>query len=244
MSGSIWRMAAGCLSGWMLTLVMTNPIAVAAAPSAERVKIGAFEIDRTEVTIAAFRAYKQATGRDTEAERKGGGFEWGSGWERRDGWTVEMPYGKAPASLAEPAVHVSWHEARDFCKWRGGRLPTAAEWKMAAYTETRDTPTDGFLKGRKYAYPVGDEARGMNTSESDAWPQHAPVGVTRRGVNGLYDMGANVWEWLADRRGDQALTAGGSWWYGPSKTRAGGMQYKPADFYAIYVGFRCAYDVK
>ncbi len=43
---------------------------------------------------------------------------------------------------------------------------------------------------------------------------HVPVGTTKRGVNGLYDMGANVWEWLADRRGEDALTAGGSWWYG------------------------------
>jgi len=54
-------------------------------------------------------------------------------------------------------------------------------------------------------------------------------------------MGANVWEWLADRQGDAALTAGGSWWYGPSKTRAEGMQWKPASFYAVYVGFRCVY---
>lgn len=56
-------------------------------------------------------------------------------------------------------------------------------------------------------------------------------------------MGANVWEWIADRRGNDALTAGGSWWYGPEQTRAEGAQWKPADFYAVYVGFRCAYDI-
>jgi formylglycine-generating enzyme required for sulfatase activity len=56
-------------------------------------------------------------------------------------------------------------------------------------------------------------------------------------------MGANVWEWLADRRGDSALTAGGSWWYGPDKARADAAQWKPADFYAVYVGFRCVYDL-
>jgi formylglycine-generating enzyme required for sulfatase activity len=77
----------------------------------------------------------------------------------------------------------------------------------------------------------------MNTNNT----QHVPVGTTKQGVNGLYDMGANVWEWLADRQGDTALTAGGSWWYGTSKTRAEGIQWKPATFYAVYIGFRCVY---
>jgi formylglycine-generating enzyme required for sulfatase activity len=54
-------------------------------------------------------------------------------------------------------------------------------------------------------------------------------------------MGANVWEWLADVQGDEALTAGGSWWYGPYKAREDGAQYKPRDFAAVYIGFRCAY---
>ena len=38
----------------------------------------------------------------------------------------------------------------------------------------------------------------------------APVGSTRRGVNGLYDMGANVWEWVDSGEGEQKATAGGS----------------------------------
>jgi formylglycine-generating enzyme required for sulfatase activity len=82
----------------------------------------------------------------------------------------------------------------------------------------------------------------MNTSGSDRWPRHAAVGSTKRGVNGLYDMGGNVWEWLADRRGDEALTAGGSWWYGADRTRSSAMQWKQADFHAVYIGFRCIYE--
>ncbi|EDM73468.1 hypothetical protein RAZWK3B_04570 [Roseobacter sp. AzwK-3b] len=78
----------------------------------------------------------------------------------------------------------------------------------------------------------------MNTNRT----HHVEVGTTKEEVNGLYDMGANVWEWLADRQGDDALTAGGSWWYGPCATQIDGMQWKPASFYAVYVGFRCVYE--
>ncbi|TAJ95644.1 MAG: hypothetical protein EPO10_14585 [Reyranella sp.] len=46
------------------------------------------------------------------------------------------------------------------------------------------------------------------------------------------------------QRGDEALTAGGPWWYGPAQARADGAQWKAAGFYALYIGFRCAYDAK
>jgi formylglycine-generating enzyme required for sulfatase activity len=55
-------------------------------------------------------------------------------------------------------------------------------------------------------------------------------------------MGGNVWEWLADSRDNQALTAGGSWWYDATQTRADAMQWTDASFAAVYIGFRCAYD--
>jgi formylglycine-generating enzyme len=210
------------------------------AETGSRQPVGAFAIDRTEVTIAAFRAFARAEGLVTAAEREGGGFEFSAGWTRRPGWTYERPQGQ-PGADDEPAVHVSWHEARRFCAARGGRLPTMAEWRQAAYTEMRAQPTDGFERGRTYAYPVGDGPTGMNVSGGERRGA-MPVGRTKRGVNGLHDMGANAWEWISDRRGGEALTAGGSWWYGPAQTRAEGAQWKAADFYAVYVGFRCAYD--
>ncbi len=71
--------------------------------------------------------------------------------------------------------------------------------------------------------------------------RHLPVGQTRAGVNGLYDMGGNVWEWASDASGSDRLTMGGSWWYGPAQTQADGAQWKAADFYAVYIGLRCAY---
>lgn len=224
-----------------VTLVLPSA-AAAGADGTDRVRIGAFAIDRTEVTIAAFARYAAQRGLRTAAERAGGGFEFAGGWTRRPGWNFRAPSGR-PGAERDPAAHVSWHEARDYCAAMGGRLPRLAEWREAAYTERRAPPTDGFARGRTYRYPVGDEPAGMNLAGADAWPRHAPAGATKRGVNGLYDMGGNVWEWLADRQGADALTAGGSWWYGAAQTEASGVQWKPADFYAVYVGFRCAYDL-
>lgn len=225
-------------------VVLASIVALAATPALsqtpERVRIGAaFAIDRTEVTVGQFRAFARAAGLVTAAEREGGGFEFAGGWTRRPGWTYERPQGQ-PAADKEPAVHVSWHEASRYCAHVGGRLPTMAEWRAAAYIESRDQPTDGFVKGRTYVYPVGDQPDGMNNNRR----AHAAAGTTKPGVNGLYEMGANVWEWIADRRGGEALTAGGSWWYGPEQSRAESAQWKAADFYAVYVGFRCAYDVR
>jgi formylglycine-generating enzyme required for sulfatase activity len=201
--------------------------------------MGVFAIDQTEVSVSDFRAFTRTSRLVTSAEQAGGGHEFSGGWVKRPGWTFLTPYGQ-PAADNEPAVHVTWVEARDYCASAGGRLPTLAEWRLAAYTEQRERPTDGFVKGRTYAFPVGDQPEGMNNNRR----RHVAVGSTKRGVNGLYDMGANVWEWLADRQGDEALTAGGSWWYGPDQSKDGGMQWKSARFAALYIGFRCAYDMR
>ena len=203
---------------------------------ANRITVVAFEIDQTEVTVSEFAAFADSVGLVTEAEREGGGFEWGAGWERRSGWNFRNPYGE-PAAPDEPAVHISWSEANNYCKAVDGRLPTQKEWASAAYTEQRSKPTDGLITGQTYTYPIGDTPEGMNNNRK----HHVRVATTRPGVNSLYDMGANVWEWLANRQNDDALTAGGSWWYGPDQTRDDSMQWKPADFYVVYIGFRCVY---
>jgi sulfatase modifying factor 1 len=217
-------------------LLMLALAAPAAAEIGERVAIDGFWLDRTEVTIGQFRTFAVAHG-PTVAERDGGGHEFVGGWTRRPGWVWSAPYG-APGADQEPVTHVTWAEARAFCQTQGGRLPTIVEWRRAAYSETRAQPTDGFETGKSYLYPVGDKPAGMNNSRQ----RHVPVATTKRGVNGLYDMGANVWEWVEDRQGNNALTTGGSWWYGPDMTKSTGAQWKDAGFAAIYIGFRCAYD--
>jgi formylglycine-generating enzyme required for sulfatase activity len=213
----------------------------ASAQSGERVTLPDFAIDRTEVTIAQFARFAAASGLVTRAERDGGGYEYVGGWQQRPGWTWRTPEGSRPATELLPAVHLTQGEAQAYCAWAGGRLPNATEWVSAAYTEQRSAPPLPWQRGRTYEYPTGDRPQGANTSEPDAWPRAAPAGATTAGVNGLWDMGANVWEWASDARGAERRTMGGSWWYGGLQMRTEVNAWKDADFTAVYIGFRCVY---
>ncbi len=213
---------------------------------------GTVRIDRHEVTVRQFRAFVAATGMRTKAETEGGGRQYLGGWQKMAGWVWSAPFGK-PARDDEPAVHVTFPEAAAYCKWAGLRLPTDREWVEAAYTERRNDPPSGFVHGRSYPYPTGDSpeganqtsARGLQGFVAPAAPLgqgrgHLPVKSTKAGANGLYDMGGNVWEWVDHDTGGQKRTRGGSWWYGPAQMRADAIYDKPADFPAVYIGFRCA----
>jgi sulfatase modifying factor 1 len=210
----------------------------------ETVRVGQLYIDRSEVTIAQFAHYTAATGIRTQAEQTGGGFEYEAGWQKRPGWYWRAPDGQTDADPRLPAVHITHTEAAAYCQWRQGRLPTAQEWLNAAFTEQRSQPSQGLQTGRTYPWPTGDSPHGANTVDNKTWPRAAPAGATQAGVNGLYDMGANVWEWVADSRQGESRTMGGSWWYGSYQMRAEVQAWKPSDFYAVYIGFRCVYDAK
>ena len=130
--------------------------------------------------------------------------------------------------------------AEEFCKYKGGRLPTFKEWKLAAYTQFLDS--DEFVKGKTYEYPSGDEPKNLNSQGILNYNKHVNVTLLPTGINGLVAMGGNVWEWINDQKNKESLTAGASWWYGPSKTKVDGAQYKESNFYTIYIGFRCVFD--
>ncbi|MFM7331623.1 MAG: formylglycine-generating enzyme family protein [Brachymonas sp.] len=217
-------------------------------------RIGRFEIDVTEVTVAEFQRFAHATQTVTAAERSGGNT-YEAGWGQRKGWNFRTPFGQA-ASRNEPAVHVNYLEAAAYCAWAGKRLPTDAEWGEAAYTERLAQPTDGFITGRTYRYPTGDSPQGANClgdcgsiktvshAVTSRGKGHAEVATTQRGVNGLYDMGGNAWEWVNSGSGTEKRTRGGSWWYGAASMLDAHAQSKPEGMSAVYIGFRCAKDVR
>lgn len=233
-------------------LTLTSLHAFAQTPPLQR--ISHFEIDTTEVTVAQFRSFAQAIGMKTAAETSGGNtFE--AGWEQRKGWNWQTPFGK-PAAGNEPAVHVNYHEAAAYCRRAGSRLPTDAEWREAAYTERRTQPTDGFITGRTYRYPTGDNPQGANClgdcgsvktvahAVTSRGKGHSEVATTKRGVNGLYDMGGNAWEWVDSGSANEKRTRGGSWWYGAASMVDAHHQSKPAAMSAVYIGFRCVRDLR
>lgn len=221
--------------------------------------INHFDIDRTEVSIGEFRRFAEATQFSTQAEKAGGGQTYEGGWVQRKGWTWKTPFGQR-ASDAEPAVHITFNEAAAYCRWAGKRLPTDAQWIEAAYTERRASPPAPLTAGRSYPYPTGDSPRSANclgdcapikTALADggqAAPSalttrgrgHSEVGRTAAGVNGLHDMGGNVWEWVDGGTGNEKLTRGGSWWYGAAQMHRDHTQSKPPDTAVVYIGFRCA----
>lgn len=233
-------------------------LAAALSPTAwadDMQPIRGFAIDRTEVSIGQFARYVHATGTVTAAEKAGGGSTYEGGWVQRPGWTWRTPYG-LPADPREPAVHVNFHEARAYCQWAGKRLPTDAEWMEAAYTERRANPPAAFTTGQTTPYPTGSSPQGAHClGDCGAAPTlpaytqpaitsrgrgHVPAGSTARGVNGLFDMGGNVWEWTDGGTDAARPTRGGSWWYGAAQMHRDHLQTKPADTAVVYIGFRCA----
>jgi serine/threonine-protein kinase len=226
------------------------------------VSLDAYWMDRTEVTVAQFRAFAEATGYRTLAEQRGYADAWvesAEGWQPVTGADWRHPFG--PESNAEdnhPVVQVSWDDAVAYCTWAGGSLPTEAQWEKAA------RGTDGRT------YPWGDAFEGSSVNFCDVHCQRAsayddgyqftaPVGSYPAGVSpyGMLDMAGNVWEWTADRyaatyyahspaenppgpaKGQYRVLRGGSWNHSKDGMRtAFRLDSSPTNVVDNF-GFRC-----
>jgi formylglycine-generating enzyme required for sulfatase activity len=159
-----------------------------------KVWVEPFLIDRTEVTREAYRAFLVATGyRPPFVDEP---------WAE-DGWNwdgVDFP----PGTGDHPVVLVSWYDAGEFCAWRGARLPTEAEWQLAALGPAEDGrvyPWGNAWDGSKLNH---GRAGGEVFDDSDGYARTSPVGAypAGRSLHGLEDAFGNAWEYASDVRYD------------------------------------------
>ena len=186
-----------------------------------------FWIGKTPVTVGAYKRFAGSTGRQMP-----GAPNFNIGWVDEN----------------MPIVNVSWDDARAYCGWRGGRLPTEAEWEYAA--------RGGSTEAR---YGNLDEIAWYNQNSGN---QTHDVAQNRPNGFGLYDMLGNVWEWVSDwynekyyrsspsqdpsgpARGQIRVLRGGSWFNNPRYVRVS-IRYTSDPTLRNYVfGFRCSGEVR
>jgi formylglycine-generating enzyme required for sulfatase activity len=177
----------------------------------------AFKIDRTEVTRAAYaRCVAARRCAKTEADLQ--------------------------TDPLLPMTNVNWHEARTFCTYAGGRLPTEAEWEKAARgTDGREFPW-GDAPACDKANWGNFEGEGPCAGKNPGHP--VPVAQFPDGASpyGVLDLAGNVWEWVEDRydlEPDRRVVRGGSccsYFVAPRSANRNAWDPKHRD---LDLGFRC-----
>ena len=115
-------------------------------------------------------------------------------WTYVPGANWKKPFGPEGPDMQpdEPVVHLAYADMEAFAKWRGGRLPTEAEWEYAARAG-QDNYTDQPVEANSWqgAFPM------VNTKD-DGHEGLAPVGCYKPNAWGLYDTVGNAWEMTSD----------------------------------------------
>lgn len=117
-------------------------------------------------------------------------------WEYLPGASWLLPFGPQGTEAApnQPVVHLAWDDLLAYANWKGGRIPTEAEWEFAASAgaeDYTDQPPPGQANSWQGVFPLVNEG-------SDGFEGIAPVGCFQPNAFGLYDMVGNVWEVTAD----------------------------------------------
>lgn len=182
------------------------------------VKVPTFQIDATSVTNFQFERFIQATGYITEAEKFGWSFvfhyfldeetknksqlvpniSWWYAVEKANWYQPEGPNSEIGYRMDHPVVQVSRNDAIAYCKWAGKRLPTEAEWEVAAKGGTSHEKYfwgTELLQNNRYHCNIWQGDFPFQNDLSDGYGGTAPAKYYEPNNYGCYQMIGNVWEW-------------------------------------------------
>jgi formylglycine-generating enzyme required for sulfatase activity len=148
---------------------------------AHPVTLAAFWLDRTEVTQAAYEACVAAKACPAPDA------------------AILATFGGLFKGPQKPVVGVSWFAARDYCKWKGKRLPREAEFERAVRGSD----------GRRYPWGNDAPTRERTVFETNG-TEDVATHPTGRGPYGHEDLAGNVWEWIDDDYDPFAYTRAGA----------------------------------
>ncbi|WP_430542561.1 formylglycine-generating enzyme family protein [Streptomyces iconiensis] len=185
------------------------------------VTVAPFAVDAYAVTNARFAAFVEATGHRTDAERFGWSYvfakflpgplrkisprpdatPWWCGVEGARWDAPEGPGSGLEGRWDHPVGHVGWSDARAFCAWDGGRLPTEEEWEYAArggLDLARYPWGDDLTPGGVHHCNIWQGTFPTRNTAEDGYAGTAPVHAFPPNGFGLFNVSGNVWEWTAD----------------------------------------------
>lgn len=194
-------------------------------------RVAGFWLSRTEVTVAEYERCVSG-GRCRAPTFEGGAARF--------------------AQPSFPVTLVSFEDAKRYCAFRGGRLPTEAEFERAARGSARRTYPWGFSYHGKLS---NHGQNGVDTTDaSDGFTELAPVGSFPDGATpeGVLDLAGNAAEWTADAYtptyGAPATTErvvrGGSFASSAAQLRGAARLGKSPETREPTLGFRCAWSVR
>jgi len=137
-----------------------------------------------------------------------------------------------------PMVMVNYYGAYEFCKWKGGKLPTETEWTYAA---------KGGRKNKNYIYAGSNKLDEVGWYKDNCEGHSHDVGKKKPNELGIYDMSGNSWEWCLNDtlKGDDdfCVHMGGSWYAGKQPSRINSHYGNTPMHYSNSVGFRVIFPV-